>query len=378
VAGGPLVWHVHELVFGFALAAVAGFALTAVPEFTATRGVAPRTVRALAALWLLGRLGFWTSGLPGAAGAAALLASGAAHLALVLGLARALGPRLWADPGRRHLSFLWALLALAVLIAGFHVDAWRGASPMRWLHAAIGLLMMLIVVAMSRISMRMVNRAIDEVNAANAAARPLVPAYLARPPRRQLALLCIGLYTAVEFAAPGSRPGGWLAWAAAAALFHLQGDWHVGRALWRRWPLMLHGVYVLMALGYAAMGSAALLGGAGMGAGRHLLTVGAMGLNIYVVVCIAGRSHCGLPLDERRWVPLGALLIVAAAVLRAAAAWIGGVGWLVAAASAWSAAWALLLWRIGPVLWGPRADGGTGCDGPAEPAAACDATIRAQ
>ncbi|OYW93310.1 MAG: hypothetical protein B7Z23_05115, partial [Pseudomonadales bacterium 32-61-5] len=36
VPGGPLVWHAHELLFGFGLAAVAGFVLTAVPEFTAT------------------------------------------------------------------------------------------------------------------------------------------------------------------------------------------------------------------------------------------------------------------------------------------------------------------------------------------------------
>ena len=30
---GPL-WHAHEMVFGFGLAAVAGFVATAVPEFT--------------------------------------------------------------------------------------------------------------------------------------------------------------------------------------------------------------------------------------------------------------------------------------------------------------------------------------------------------
>jgi len=37
--GGPTAWHAHELLFGFAAAAVAGFALTAVPEFTATQAI---------------------------------------------------------------------------------------------------------------------------------------------------------------------------------------------------------------------------------------------------------------------------------------------------------------------------------------------------
>jgi hypothetical protein len=55
-------------------------------------------------------------------------------------------------------------------------------------------------------------------------------------------------------------------------------------------------------------------------AGRHLLTVGAMGLSIYMVLNIAGRMHCGRELDERLWVPAGAAALFAAAVVRAATA----------------------------------------------------------
>ena len=108
VPGGPFIWHAHELIFGFALAALAGFALTAFPEFTDTPSIAPCTVRRLFGLWLLGRLGFWLSGL---LGAPALALSGAAHLALLGGLLYLLAPRLFAAPDRRHISFAWALLA---------------------------------------------------------------------------------------------------------------------------------------------------------------------------------------------------------------------------------------------------------------------------
>jgi uncharacterized protein involved in response to NO len=362
VAGGPFIWHAHELIFGFSLAAVAGFALTAIPEFTGSTAIPPRPVRLLVALWLVGRIAFWLSG---ALGAPALAIAGLTHLGLVAGLVALLTPRLLADPERRHLSFLWALLVFALLIAGFYVDALQGKHPARWLYATVGLLMILIVIAMSRISMRIVNGAIDELNDANNADSATTTEYRARPPKRNLAIVCIALYTATEFFAPGARIGGWLALAAAAALCHLQSDWHVGRALFRRWPLMLFGVYLLMAAGYGLMGIALLAGSDAISAGRHLLTVGALGLNIYVVLNIAGRMHCGHELDERAWVPLGAALIAYAALLRAATALPGvPVNLLLAISSlCWLLPFALYIWHMGPLLAGPRSDGGTGCEG---------------
>jgi uncharacterized protein involved in response to NO len=162
VVGGPFIWHAHELIFGFGLAAVAGFALTSIPEFTASSAIDRPTVRLLTGLWLLGRLAFWTSGL---LGNIALAVSGLAHLALLGLLAACLAPRLWRDPNRRHLSFLWAFGGLALGVAGFYIAALRGQPPGPWLHATLGVLMMLIVVAMSRISMRIVNNAIDETTA---------------------------------------------------------------------------------------------------------------------------------------------------------------------------------------------------------------------
>ncbi len=355
VAGGALVWHAHELLLGFGLAAVAGFVLTAVPEFTATTGSSPRTARQLVLLWLLGRAGFWISGV---AGSPALVLAGLAHLGLLGGLLALLWPALRTVAGQRHRAFGWALAGLFLLVAGFYADALRGAYPMRWLLALLGLVMVLIIVAMSRISMRIVNRAIDE---AGEGREP----YLARPPRRNLAILCIALFTLAEFVQPGGRVGGWLACAAAAALCNLMGDWHVGRPLLRRLPLMLYAVYACMALGYALIGTALLAGGPGASAGRHLLTVGAIGLSVYTVICIAGRAHCGLPSDERPWVARGAVLILAGAALRASAAFVpdAATALLGLAGLCWVAAFGQLCWRMAPVLWRVRPDGLWGCQG---------------
>ncbi|MDP3653683.1 MAG: NnrS family protein [Rhodoferax sp.] len=355
VAGGPFIWHAHELIFGFGLAAVVGFVLTGIPEFTDTAAFGGGAVRWLVGLWLLGRFMFWCSGV---FGPGALLLAALAQLGLLGLLAAMLAPRLWRDPERRHLAFLWGLGALMVCVAGFYADALRGAYPGRWLHAALGALMVLIVVAMSRISMRIVNGAIDEAGVVGVQ-------YRARPPRRNLAMVFIALYTVAEFWGPGDRIAGWLALAAAAAVLHLLNDWHIGRALFRRWALMLYGVYVLMAAGYATMGLALLLGGEAFSAGRHLLTVGALGLNIFVVMCIAGRAHCGLVPDERRWVPVGASMLLVAALVRAGAAWPGTDSrpWLMVSGVLWGGAFVLYAWHMAPVFWSQRSDGGGGCDG---------------
>jgi uncharacterized protein involved in response to NO len=51
----PLAWHIHEMLFGFVMAAIAGL-LTATPNWTGRRPVSGAPLALLAALWLLGRL----------------------------------------------------------------------------------------------------------------------------------------------------------------------------------------------------------------------------------------------------------------------------------------------------------------------------------
>ena len=51
----PPLWHGHEMLYGFIVAAIAGFLLTAVPSWTGRRGFAGWPLGMLAALWLLAR-----------------------------------------------------------------------------------------------------------------------------------------------------------------------------------------------------------------------------------------------------------------------------------------------------------------------------------
>lgn len=356
-AGGPLAWHAHELLSGLALASVLGFLLTAVPEFTAGTDFSPRTVRRLFVLWLAARVAYWSSGW---GGTPVLALSLLLHLGLLAALLALLWPRLWRDPERRHLSFAWVLLVLAGCEAMHHAELLRGSGQAaRWLQAMLGVYMVLVVVALSRISMRIVNEAVDAVGGSEP--------YLARPPRRHFAVVAIAAFTLAELALPQSRVSGWLALAAAAAVFHLMNDWHVGRALLQRRPLMLYAVYACMGLGYSVTG-AGLAGlpradAAWASAGRHLLAVGALGLAMLGAMVIAGRAHCGLAPDERAWVPAAVLALLLAAAVRATPTLAGAdaaLAWSIAAL-AWCLAFGLYLIRLLPVLAAARGDGAAGC-----------------
>lgn len=360
VPGGAVVWHAFELIHGFALASVAGFLLTAVPEFTGCAIVDRRRLLGLFLLWSAGRVAYWL------AGAITIWPAALLNLGFLVWLAVMFAPPIWRDPGRPHVSFLYALAALALAQAGVFL----GADPMAWLYVATGVLMILIVIAMNRISMRLINGMLDVEGVSGVE-------YLARPPRRDLAMFAIGLFTAVEFLLPGNGVSGWLALAASAAVFNLLNDWHIGRHLFNRWVFMLYLVYWLMALGYGLIGVAILADWPLVSAGRHLLLAGALSLAIFAVMAVAGRIHAGHWLDRRRWVPLAAGLIVAAAGSRVLAALPGladhASRLMALAALLWMAAFGLFLWRFWQPLTRPRPDNSGGC---AEPVATEAAAAR--
>jgi len=362
--GGAIVWHGGELLLGFGMAAVAGFLLTAVPELTSTPAPRRAPVAVLALVWLLARL-MWlpAAGLPHAV-AVVLLA--ALNLGFVGGLSALLLPALWRGPNRAHLGFSYALLALWLGQAGFFLALYQHGDALAWLRLLTGLMMVLLIMAGSRISMNVVNRWIEAGKPGQGS--PVAVNYLARPPRRNLAVVCMSLASALEFCKGADAVTGWVMLAAAAAMFNLIHDWHTARALRYRWALMLYACYWLLALGYAGLGLA-MLGAPWLpSAARHVLLAGGMGLTIFVVMNIVTRIHSGHWLESRRWLPMAALLLLAGALLRALAGVWRLVGWSVwlqlLAGALWVAAFALYLGFNAAILLRAREDGQDGCAEP--------------
>ncbi|HKM15025.1 MAG TPA: NnrS family protein [Marinospirillum sp.] len=358
-ASGIIVWHAHELLFGFVMASLAGFILTAMPEFTRTPDVRREVFLGLAVLWVLGRITFWASGWLG------IVPAAITNMGFSLGLWLYLQPRLLANPLRRQWLFSMGLAGMAGISIGFYSDVLRELYPMRWLHAGISMMMALIVITASRIAMRIVNEAIEALPT-NKDDNDLPDEYRSTPPRRNLAVFCILLYTVTHFIWPQASVNGWLALAAAASIFNVLNDWHVGKALFNRWPLQFYAVYWFMAIGYILLGLQHLGMPIPASSGWHLLSIGGMSLSVFSVLCISGRTHSGHQLDERNWVNFVTLLIIIAALSRALAGWVNlplNLLYLVSG-SAWLLAFSMTLYYLAPVFIKPRPDGGKGCEEP--------------
>lgn len=359
ITGGWTLWHAHELIFGFAAAATAGFALTAIPEFTSTQPLTQKPLLWLVALWLLARacylLAFWIT----------LWPSLLVNMVFWLGLLLYISPPVWRDPQRKHISFPLTIAGLAILQGAFFIRLMTTGDALVWLYSAIHALMILIIIATSRVSMSVVNNRVEhKENTSDPDATP----YIARPPRRYLAITMITLCALSELTLGAHPVSGWAALAAMAAIFNLLNDWHVGRALFSRLALMLYGSYWLMALGYALLGAAYLGAPLLPSAGRHLLTAGAMTLSIFTIMCIVSRIHSGLWLDRRLWIPVAAMLFVTAACVRAYAGFYSAAGLfsqlLLWAGLLWIAGFALYAWHLFGVLSSQRLDGQAGCAEP--------------
>ncbi len=141
----PVVWHSHELLFGFVPAVVAGFLLTATPNWTGRLPVVGWPLALLFGLWLAGRIAI------AASAHLSPLAAAALALAFPLALAGVLGRELVAGRNWRNLKVLAGVAALALAQALFHYEAWRHGRSTYGDHLALAATLVLIMIVGGRI-----------------------------------------------------------------------------------------------------------------------------------------------------------------------------------------------------------------------------------
>ena len=140
----PLLWHAHEMLFGFAVAVIVGFLLTAGKAWTGLATPRGAVLGALAGLWLAARL-------------AAVFAPYAIYAALDLLLlplvAAILITVLLRAGNRRNLPLGGILLLLTAANAAFHAAVLGviDIAPVRALHAGLALVVMIECVIAGRV-----------------------------------------------------------------------------------------------------------------------------------------------------------------------------------------------------------------------------------
>lgn len=340
-----LLWHVHEMIFGFAVAIVAGFLLTAVQNWTGIATPHGRPLQGLVALWLAGRIAAL------APPAIFALVDGA-FLFVVAGVILHL---LLRANNRRNLPVFGVVLLLAVCNTVFHLAhlgylADFNISPLAPVHGAILLIALLITLIGGRVAPMFTRNGAP-------GSKP-----------RQLGRLDLACVLALAVAAVCWLAGapGWLTAATAwlAALLHA-----VRLALWDplatwRVPLLwsFHLSYALLVGAIALLGFAAL-GLVGTSTVFHLLAAGGMTGMIGAMITRTALGHTGRMLRAGGVERIMFVLLPAGALARVAANGLSGTArehTLLLSGACWSMAFLFYLWRYAPFLTRPRADGRPG------------------
>ena len=123
---GPLNWHAHEMLFGYASAAMTGFLMTAIPNWTGRLPVAGLPLLGLFGLWLAGRAVMLAPGVIG--DIASAIVDGSYLPVLGAFVAR----EVVAGKSWKNLRVLAAVVLLAAANLAFHVVVETGGDPIFW------------------------------------------------------------------------------------------------------------------------------------------------------------------------------------------------------------------------------------------------------
>jgi len=340
-----LSWHIHEMLFGFAMATIAGFLLTAIANWTRRSPVSGAPLALLAALWLLGRVCCLISGfLP-----AWLAAAG--DLAFPVVLTGVVGREIIAGRNWRNLPMIAALVVLGSANLLMHIDAAgvEGISGLGW-RLGLAAVIALISVVGGRIVPSFTRNWLAKRQVQN------VPPTPGKIDRAALGTLHAGLFAWAL--APDFSPIGLLLLAGAVLNFWRLLQWQGHATVPEPLLLVLHIGYAWMVFGAAWLGLSMLDPEIPLSAAVHALTTGAIGTMTLAVMTRATRGHTGRELSADFVTSAIYVIVSVAAMMRVAAVF--ALSWsiplLVASACLWAAAFMAFVLCYAPMLLQPAKD----------------------
>ncbi len=338
-----LIWHGHEMIWGYSGAVIVGFLLTAVATWTGQPPFSGWPLAMLVSVWLAARI-------------AAAVESGAPHFTALLSVgfflaaAYALARPVWRTRNRRN-SAIPVLLAVFGLADGLFllaVDGHLGVDPRRLLLAGLLIVAGFIAVIGLRVIPFFTHRALQQPQVAHprwagliAIIAPLIlAASVAYDPATGLALPAglLGMVFNLVLLARNAQRG---------VLAH--------PLLW-----ILFAGYAFTALGLGLAGASITLAPRLLSAAVHLIAVGGIGVLTLGMMTRTALGHTGRTLRLPQSMLPAYLLMMLATLLRLAAAWPGGVfalELLQAAGTAFALSLLLFVMRYGHWLISTRADG---------------------
>jgi uncharacterized protein involved in response to NO len=343
---GELLWHSHEMIFGYTAAVIAGFLLTAVGNWTGRVILSGRALGYLALLWIYGRIiPFFADSLPHG-----LIA--AVDLAFLPTLAAVIGVPIVRAQKYPNLIFVAVLVLMAVANTLVHAEV-LGIAEMGALlgtKTALVLVILLILVLAGRVFPFFTERRLP-----GAAPRrsPLLD-------RWSLGSF-LGWFVA-DALFPEAVLSGMLALLAAGLHGARLWGWY-DRRIWSvplLWVLYLGYGWIILGLVFQAL---AAFGWLLPFLAVHAFTVGGIGVLTLGMMARVSLGHTGRPLKAADAVAVSFVLINIAALVRVLLpvvmpSWYSQ--FVLVSAMLWISAFALFLYVYTPILIAPRADGRPG------------------
>ena len=339
----PMWWHAHEMIYGFAGAAIGGFALTAVATWTKRPPVAGAPLIILSGLWIIARFLF---ALPSPSLLAAAIAAdlGYGTLLFVLMSREVIGAR-----NQRNYKVLLILGLLPVTNAFFFLGMIRNTGwAMTALFAGLWLVVMLINLIGGRIIPGFTGNWLKrQVIEQKRQPVTLPPAF------DRFDLLTTWLIVAFAIFHLVEAPSSWTAVVGlltSVLLFIRLTRWQGMYTGDEPLVWVLHVAFSWLPLGFVLLASAEV-GLLPQTAGIHALTSGAITTMIIAVAGRAALGHTGRPLESHPVLTAAYVLITVAAICRVVATiGPGARGLLAVSAVAWCAGFVCFAWRYVPIL----------------------------
>ena len=304
IVANPTWWHAHEMLVGFAGAAIAGFVLTAVATWTGRPPVRGALLGWLVLTWLAGRLAMGLSGfIPPVVVAVVDLCFPVFLCVLVTREVTAAG-------NRRNYPIAGVTALLAGLNLLYHlgsIGAWPDAE-----RTAVYLLIHLVLLLITVIAGRIVpSFTANWLRAQGRAQRPEGYRWVeaAIIPLTALVGLADTFYPARPITA-------WLALAAAVTHGLRLSRWCGIRTGTEPLLFILHVAYAWLPVGYALLVLASLGLTLSSTAALHALTMGGVGTMVLAVTTRVALGHTGRPLHAARLTVLAYTVLGVAVVLR--------------------------------------------------------------
>lgn len=338
---GGVLWHAHEMLWGFIATIAVGFLLTAGANWTGINPLQGRPLGWLCLLWVIARAGFLIPG------STAFVIAAVAEPLFFLLAAWALARAIHRARNKRNYGIPLLVLALGaadamMLLATFHGDH---AQLMRYFGT--GLLSMAVIALL-------IARRVIPFFATRAVTGLSIPMHTGSG-QWQLASGVLAIACALA---------GWPN--ATAVLLALTGAITLVQWLaWKPWAVWRVPLLWILYLGYGALGVGLLVAAAHQAGWVlrpawpiHVIGVAGFSVLIIGMVTRTALGHLGRPLRTDRLIVTCYVLVIVAAALRLAAllpaSW--SLGALHASAGAWILAFMLYLWRFFPMMIRPRID----------------------